>query len=745
MAGASPAALLRPLPEAISPSATHGRIAGGTFHQGIDLLTGGRELPVAAASDGEIVRARIGASGHGKAVHLLLPDGREILYGHLSSFMPALEESCRAMQWRSGRMEIDWRPPATAFTVRRGEWIGRTGRTADGRSLLHVEMRLGGSLVDPLRHGFAWPDTSRPRIGAIRFVPLGPDARVDGSLRAKSIQPADGRRSLLPATSLWGPIGIECESWDEISGQRTLPAAVLLDLDGAHRFTRDLETEIGEIAWISEPPEPGPFSASVQRLYEEGRDRRGWLQCGTELPAGDHGIRVICRDALGNADTAAVGVRVQPNPRVDEWMARPLSRGGWDIAVHLRTHGGEDLERTRLWVDLTEDGLRFPIRTLLGHIGSGWYLGELSAVIPSGAIGLRVRVHTPGGLEVWGPPLSLAPSGLCATGAVGPPEISVAPRWLMASFRDACLSYREPEAALLLPGLVVPCALLDVPDLGEAAVWRFAGEGPATAGGISPRFVLRVEDDTLEWRLPGVVAANDWDDLLWRSPDGAFTMEAHAGTFLGPVWLQWKDGEPEEEGARPIKEAMRGLPPSEERETLAPRSRRHAIEPRGIDLGGPFRLNLRPTLPPASPEEARRLLVFGRSETGGPWEVRGGVWTGSEVAVVVDQLEEWILLEDRTEPWIYAMEPSDLERRSHPLSGMSARIREDGSGVLPGDVEVRLDGHRVPASWSPWSRAVSVDLAEPLARGQHRWDVQVTDRAGNRARRSAAFVVIAEP
>ena len=196
--------LLPPLPRQIVPCATFGEVVPGIVHPGIDLPASGQPFPIAAASDGEIVRVRVSGEGYGRTLHLALPDGREIVYSHLSSFSPAVEDSVATIQNRSGSFEVDWRPAAGRFTVLRGEWLGRSGETEDGRRILHLEVRQNGIPRNPLLTGFSWADETAPTIDALHFVPLGPTARVNGRLvpSVPSVRPRirvprrDGGRSL---------------------------------------------------------------------------------------------------------------------------------------------------------------------------------------------------------------------------------------------------------------------------------------------------------------------------------------------------------------------------------------------------------------------------------------------------------------------------------------------------------------------------------------------------------------------
>jgi hypothetical protein len=91
------------------------------------------------------------------------------------------------------------------------------------------------------------------------------------------------------------------------------------------------------------------------------------------------------------------------------------------------------------------------------------------------------------------------------------------------------------------------------------------------------------------------------------------------------------------------------------------------------------------------------------------------------------------------------MDPAAGSRRSGGIADLRARIREEGSGIRADELEILLDGKRIPAEWNPWSRSIRAAVPGAIAPGDHRWEVRATDEAGNEARRSAEFTLIDRP
>lgn len=120
-------------PVAACVSSGFGPRKGGasSFHKGVDLYTRG-PTPVYAGGDG-VIAAVATMSGYGRTIIIRHRKGVETRYAHLSEYASGLRAGAR---------------------VRRGDFIGRTGRTGNATAVhLHYEVLVDGRRHNPLTVG----------------------------------------------------------------------------------------------------------------------------------------------------------------------------------------------------------------------------------------------------------------------------------------------------------------------------------------------------------------------------------------------------------------------------------------------------------------------------------------------------------------------------------------------------------------------------------------------------------------
>ncbi len=128
--GATTASWRWPVPLDPAVSSNFCEYRDGRFHAGIDVRTFGREgVPCIAVADGWISRMRAGSRGYGKALHLTLDDSTQIVYGHLSEFAPALEDTLLARRCATPPTRSISGCRRVAFACRRGDTIAYSGAT----------------------------------------------------------------------------------------------------------------------------------------------------------------------------------------------------------------------------------------------------------------------------------------------------------------------------------------------------------------------------------------------------------------------------------------------------------------------------------------------------------------------------------------------------------------------------------------------------------------------------------------
>jgi len=303
-----------PLDPAISSNFCEYR--DGRFHAGIDVRTFGQEgVPCLAVADGSIVRIRAGSRGYGRALHLRLASGEELVYAHLSEFAPALEDTLRAAQARDTTYTVDLRVAAGRFRVAAGDTIAFSGSTGTLAPHLHLEVRDADERpMNPFVHGFPLADRLRPAINRVVFVPLEPGARVNGRATPLGLTPrrvGEGRFAISDTLRLAGRVGVAASVLDRVNAEsgRLAPYAVeawagdsLLTRLVLERFSFDRSAEVDLLYHAGSLRGRGTsvfqlYPVADAGLHEFVRDGGALPAAGAEAQSG----RVRALDAAGNS------------------------------------------------------------------------------------------------------------------------------------------------------------------------------------------------------------------------------------------------------------------------------------------------------------------------------------------------------------------------------------------------------------------------------------------------------------
>jgi hypothetical protein len=160
------------------------------------------------------------------------------VYAHLSEFSPSFDSVVVDAQEKIGRYQVDLQLEPGRLPVRGGEIIGYSGRTGTSAPHLHFEVRdREENPVNPLDAGWALDDRVPPTIQRIEWLPLSPDARVDGRCvpRLVELRAVDGHTFAARETlAVRGRLGVSAQMMDrlESSSGRLAPYAVELEVDG---------------------------------------------------------------------------------------------------------------------------------------------------------------------------------------------------------------------------------------------------------------------------------------------------------------------------------------------------------------------------------------------------------------------------------------------------------------------------------------------------------------------------------
>jgi hypothetical protein len=153
----------------------------------MDFSTGGvTGVPVVAVDSCYVWRLRLWNGGYGKALYAQLPDGKVVVYGHLSKYRPELEARVEAEQDRLGKYEVEIYFGPDEFLFAPGDTLAFSGDTGSGPAHLHFEIRSGQGdhhKINPVPDYLDIPENLSPVIEKIAVVPLHPSCAVNGCYR----------------------------------------------------------------------------------------------------------------------------------------------------------------------------------------------------------------------------------------------------------------------------------------------------------------------------------------------------------------------------------------------------------------------------------------------------------------------------------------------------------------------------------------------------------------------------------
>lgn len=345
-----------PLDVPIRLAANFGELRANHYHMGLDIRTQQKEnLQVMAAADGYVARVVIEPAGFGQAVYIRHPNGYTTLYAHLNKFFPALAAYVGNWQYRNESWQASIDVPAGMFPVRKGQLIAYSGNTGGSQGPhLHFEIRRSADDVNlnPLLFGMPVPDTVPPVILRLsvydRSISTYEQApRIWPVLRQRTVaertvaQAFRMKDSVLVVTA--SRISFAISAFDSQSGS-TNPNGIyqaeqyedgqLLTMfrmnNISYKDTRkinahiDYRTRETSGAWLQHLSKlPGHTSPCIYQAAAPTA-APGAFAHGLVHPAADgvidlsdglaHSMRIVVRDADGNASELRFAVQYRPSP-----------------------------------------------------------------------------------------------------------------------------------------------------------------------------------------------------------------------------------------------------------------------------------------------------------------------------------------------------------------------------------------------------------------------------------------------
>lgn len=196
-------------------SSTFGEFRPGRFHFGLDFKSGGvTGKKVFALGDGYISLVRTTPFGYGKVLYLTLDSGETVVYGHLSGFLPEIEDRLFTTRINKKSYDVELYFRSNEFRVERGQVIAYSGDTGSGPAHLHLELRDKHNVpLNPLNHGIIVKDTISPIIESALLLPLDSTSSIDGIPDARLF---DFTSSNDDPIILSGKIGVAVSTLDRV-------------------------------------------------------------------------------------------------------------------------------------------------------------------------------------------------------------------------------------------------------------------------------------------------------------------------------------------------------------------------------------------------------------------------------------------------------------------------------------------------------------------------------------------------
>lgn len=241
-----------PVPGSEGLTGTFGEMRPNYYHFGLDIRVFSRwGVPIIAAADGYVSRARTFYNGYGKALYITHAGGYQTVYGHMERYFDRVENKMYDAQKKTRQFNQDIFFNPTEFRVRQGDTIGFSGSTGGSSGPhLHFEVRDPQErILNPMSYfREKLKDNLPPFISRICLEPLESSARINGQYDKLILMPAgvNSGNNLLYQTP--GIISVKDKFGVEFTGYDRLPGAP--NYNGVYSYTLYMDDQtIFECRW----------------------------------------------------------------------------------------------------------------------------------------------------------------------------------------------------------------------------------------------------------------------------------------------------------------------------------------------------------------------------------------------------------------------------------------------------------------------------------------------------------------
>jgi len=652
------------------------------FHAGIDVKTWGRSgYKVFAIRSGYLSRIQVSPFGYGRVLYQTLDTGETAVYAHLSGFAPAIQEAVERKQEALGRYSITLFPAQDQFPLQKGDLIGYTGESGVGYPHLHFELRDKASRpINPFTRGYVVSDRVAPIVQKISVTPLSADSRVQGDLRPWLVQPrqvSPGRYQVEQPIRVRGMIAFGLDAYDQMEG-------------GPNEFGTYRNR-----LWIGDQE---LFSAKYDRFRYDDNPQANLDRDYRLLAKGKGFFYKLFRDHGNELDFYQTSELYGGVAAFDE----PVPMTGWFYAI-------------------------------LEKLGLDWRRPAGVVNLPMGSHPFRIEAEDYWGNQsiVTGELLAERNSPAKTEGTASASDDSLKVNMQVEYYDDYCrLEFtfsNEPQGGVLLEGRSSPLTRQCIRLERKGPNCYLAG-WPLNQGQPSPlELQLRRADDSSSRPLAvkrlyhHTVAAGSAQTV--ESEDGRCRIEFTSSSLFKPLFVRISVSEA---SGRPRYDMVSPV---------------YVVEPEDVALADKITLAIRTN---ATDTSRRGVGLYLKERSKNEWSFIGrGLDQGQSLVFgSAARLGSFVLIRDLQPPAILSMSPAPGAQVTDRTPLLTALFKDEVAGMGSEEqLQLLLDGRKVIAEYDPEDEALRYQVKRALSPGRHEFECRVSDRCGNRSRKSANFWV----